>query len=258
MRVLIYVAVYCLLFVSQVEAGILDPKTFQDTVREADLILAGTVTDKQSVWAEDHSTIYTFVTLSDLVVMDGQHDEPHFVLRVEGGEVEESGGLKKKGVKIPGIPDFRLGERVVAFIKNNTQEVCPLVGCNEGLLYLKKDSAGKEKLFTGRDHEIAGIGETGHFLTKPEPRSNDLQVVIEEDDPQAKSLRLQYEATQEQEREKVRAMEFTFQNLEQLIISTAQEQKLLGKKDVKKAQNADPELHRQGRGKGSALPSQHP
>ena len=251
MKILIQVAVFCLWLVPQVEAGILDSKTVQDLVKEADLILVGTVTHKESVRAEDRSTIYTFVTLSSLVVLDGQHDEPTFTLRMEGGEVED-GALKKKGMRISGIPDLTIDERVVAFIKNNTQELCPLVGCKEGLLYLKKDSAGKEKLFTGMDDEIAGVGASGRLLPKPKPRLKDNQIVIEEDDPQAKALRLQYEEAQEQERENIRAREFTSQDLEHLIKSTAQDLKIKGKKDVKKAQNADLKLHRQGRGKKSA------
>jgi hypothetical protein len=240
-------------------AAVLIHKTFNDLVGEADAVLAGTVTDKQSVWADDKSTIYTFVTLSGLEVLDGEWAQTEFTLRLEGGEVEDAG--EKKGLKIPGIPEFTIDERVIVFIKDNTQEVCPLVGWHQGILRLKRDAITNEtRLYTLDDNEIEGIDEAGDFLVKEKTVAVASQpgAGVQEDDPEAKKLRLQHESQLKQKKADTLSKSFTFQGLKDSINKKSFESSGDGKKVIKQAQSADIKVHRAGRLKGHpVMPKQN-
>lgn len=232
----------------QIEATILVRKDFNNLVEEAELILAGTVINKESVWADDMSTIYTFVTLSDLEVIDGEYEGTEFTLRLEGGEVEQGGG-KGKGLKIPGVPEFTLNERVVVFIKGNTTSLCPLVGWEQGVLRVKEDTeTGEQRLFSASsDYEIADIDEKGEFLFKhSEMQPQNLGIEIEEDDIMAKELRLKHEEDLEWKRRELRDKKFLLGDLKGKIKDKVQELKGQGKKPLKKAISADINLHRTG------------
>lgn len=238
----------------QAEATVLVHKTLNDLVREADLILAGTVTDKQSVWADDNSTIYTFVTLSNLEVIDGDYAQSTFTLRLDGGEVLNQDTKKGRGLKIPGVPEFAVGDRVAAFVKDNTFEVCPLVGWHQGVLRVKKDPVtGDEVLHSFlEDDVILGPDGEGNFLSKSQrPESGQPSgVQVEEDDPKAKALRLKDEETQKQ---KIASLHpITLQALKGRVVSAAGQLRTQGKKEKKISQSADPQLHRKGREKGGA------
>lgn len=241
-------------FSRQTEATVLIHKTFNDLVREADLILAGTVTDKRSVWAEDNSTIYTFVTLSNLEVIDGDYAQPTFTLRLEGGEVLNQDTKKGRGLKIPGVPEFIVGEKVAAFIKDNTFEVCPLVGWHQGVLRVKKDlAAGDEVLHSfSQDDVVLGPDDEGNFLAKSQRLESEQPsgVQVEEDDPKAKALRLKENETQKQKIASLHPL--TLQALKGLVVSAAGKLRAEGKKEGKIPQSADVKSHRKGRGKGDA------
>jgi hypothetical protein len=154
-------------FIGQAARADDQPITMASLVKEADLVLAGTVAGKESVWSDDYSTVYTYVTLNDMEVLKGAYGEIRFVLRVDGGKAEDSD--KAKDFKINGIPEFRTGEKVLAFIKGNTQMMCPLVGWHEGLFRLRKDPVtGIEKVYSSlEDREVAGI-ENGEVRYGPD------------------------------------------------------------------------------------------
>lgn len=249
------VFVACVLFVlgASIRAGatVLARKNLNNLVEEAELILEGTVMQKESVWAEDKSTIYTFVTLSDLEVIDGAYEGNTFTLRMDGGEVEEAGRVK--GLKIPGTPEFEIEDRVILFIRNNAWEVCPLVGWDQGAFKVKEDPITKKtKLFHFHDEaEIVGIdNNSGDLSLEPHPLLLDM-IVPEpvDDDPVANEMRRKYE----QERRdagklnKPSPREFTSQDFKRLTKDKVGILKSGGKKYSRAAQNADIRIHRQGR-----------
>lgn len=230
------------------EATVLRYTGFNDLVQEADLILAGTVANIQSEWAWDKSTIYTFVTLTDLEVLDGQYSGTTFTLRLEGGMMIEDPVAKTgKALRIPGVPDFRMGERIVAFVKDNAQALCPLVGWQQGVLRLRRNLTGEERVheFEG-DLEVADILD-GRFQLKPTEAPARPTLSIEEDDPRAKQLRLKHQQARMRKIKAIRSKVFTQSKLRERIRSKAAELKGQGKKVAKSATSADPNLHREGR-----------
>lgn len=226
------------------------PKTFDDLVTEADLVLEGTVGEKRSEWAEDRSTIYTFITLFELEVIDGTYPESSFTLRMDGGEVEEGGRMK--GLKVSDTPEFEVGERVILFVENNTSEICPLVGWGQGAFKVKKDPTHKkDKLFRSQNgDEIAGIdNSTGSFLTEP-PASQDNVAAPElvDDDLVANEMRRKHEQEikKEEQENKLRSKEFTPQDFKRLIRDKADALRTEGKKYPRMSQSADIRVHRKG------------
>lgn len=230
------------------EATVLRYTGFNDLIQEADLILAGTVANIKSEWAQDKSTIYTFVTLTDLEVLDGQYSGTTFTLRLEGGMMIEDPVAKTgKALRIPGVPDFRLGERIVAFVKDNTQALCPLVGWQQGVLRLRKNLAGEESVHGFEDDmEVADIVD-GRFQLKPKEDPARPTLSIEEDDPRAKQLRLKHEGAKMKKLKAIRSKVFTLSKLRERARSKAAELRVQGKKAAKSAISADPNIHREGR-----------
>lgn len=236
------------------------PKSFDDLVREADIILEGTVGEKRSEWAEDRSVIYTFITLFDIEVIDGAYEGTTFILRMDGGEVEEAGRVK--GLEIPGTPEFEIGDRVVLFVKNNAWEVCPLVGWDQGAFRVTEDPVSKKtRLSRLQDGDgISGIDtSTGNLLMEPPVLPQD-RIIPEpvDDDPIANEMRRQHE----QERQKVKDQnksasgEFTLLDFKRSIKDKANMLKAEGKKHARAVQSADIRIHRKGRPMKSARPPQ--
>lgn len=236
------------------EAAVLIHKTFNDLVGEADAVLAGTVTDKQSVWADDKSTIYTFVTLSDLDVIDGDYTEPTFVLRLEGGEVEDGVTKEVKGIGISGMPKFYVDERVVVFVRNNIEAFCPFVGGPQGVFRVKVDAAtGEERLYTALDHcEVAGVDGEGNILVKEECDSSAIssQVkIVEKNNLLGIGVRQGHKSDAEAKKKKaeIQAMRFAIWDMRYSIESKARDLRSQGKKDKKKALSADVTRDRTGK-----------
>lgn len=256
-QILKYLSIgFCILCLNPIsgESYVL-PKSFGDLVREADLVLEGTVGEKRSEWAEDRSTIYTFITFFDIEIIDGTYEEGTFTLRMDGGEVEESGRMK--GLKIPGTPEFEVGERVILFVKDNTWEVCPLVGWEQGVLKVREDPVNKKnKLFHSQDkNEVVGIdNSTGNLLMAPPPIVKQEMVVPEpvDDDPIANEMRRKHYQKRRVIEKKVPPKEFTLEDFKFLIKDKADTLRIEGKKYKHVVQNADIRVHRNGRNQGRA------
>jgi hypothetical protein len=252
-------AVVAVLFVSLMtaiyaEATVWVQKTFNDLVEEAEIVLAGTVTDKQSVWADDKSTIYTFVTLSDLDVIDGDYIDPTFVLRLEGGEVDDPDTNKRRGMKIPGTPEFNVGERVVTFVKNNTKAFYPFVGGPQGVFRVKTDATtGTERLYTAMgDSEIAGVDDEGSIIVKESDSLNnqgDVKIIKKENFSGLGVLAgHQTETEENQKKAEIQAMQFTVDDLKSRVEGKARGLNAQGKskRGKKTAESADIIRHREG------------
>lgn len=252
-QILKYLSIgFCILCLNSIsgESYVL-PKSFGDLVREADLILEGTVGEKRSEWAEDRSTIYTFITLFDIEVIDGAYEGTTFTLRMDGGEVEDAGRMK--GLKIPGTPEFSVGERVVLFVKDNTWDVCPLVGWGQGVLKVKKDPVnGKTKFFSSQNgNEIVGV-DGDSLLESPVLQQNFSVIEPEDDDPIANEMRRKHDQTRMAAENKTPAQAFTSQDFKSLIKDRGDTFRLEGKKHNRMVTDADIRVHRKGRAQGHA------
>ena len=121
-------------------------------ISDAELIVRGTVAEIEPRWSDDKSTIYTYVTFSDVSVIHGQLFGP-LTLRFEGGEIG------KHRLEVDGMPAFRKGEEEILFVRGNDVAASPVVGLFQG----------RFKVVEGRVHDHAGepiVGVSDGTLVK--------------------------------------------------------------------------------------------
>lgn len=102
-------------------------QSFPELVQQADTIVVGTVSAIEAEWDATHERPYTFVTFTDLDVRKGSARDT-LTLRFLGGP-DPDGNI----LKISGVPDFHLGDRLVLFIAGNEHYAVPLVGMWQGI-----------------------------------------------------------------------------------------------------------------------------
>jgi len=132
-------------------------KSFNDLVHEADGVVEGTVEDVVSRRI-GQSEIQTYVTLRDLSVYKGQYTGNRFTLMFEGGSVDG------QVVHVHGSPTLRQGERVIAFVEGNGQQIVPLVGWEQGLFrVITPPGGGQRAISDSVGNRVFGI-EGGQIL----------------------------------------------------------------------------------------------
>jgi hypothetical protein len=77
---------------------------------------------------------------------------------MDGGDVGDG-----RRLVVPGIPQFKFGEQVVVFVKDNGRTICPFVGWEQGLLRVDTDQKGQQLVKTSRGQRIHGV-RNGAFL----------------------------------------------------------------------------------------------
>jgi hypothetical protein len=117
----------------------------QKLAREADVILAGKVINKESRWNEARTSIYTKTTLQVDEYLKGQTSKKSIEIRYPGGEVGEIGEIYSH------MPKFENNEEVLLFLKldqkNNGYKV--LHG-EEGKFTVINDEVTKEKITSSK------------------------------------------------------------------------------------------------------------
>lgn len=108
-------------------------RDFPELVARAEQIVVGTVVDV-SEGVDGSGRPATFVTLSDLEVLKGDAAAT-VTVRLYGGRVGD------RGVYVPDMPRFTVGERNVLFVAGNGRDVCPLVGVWQGRFHVRTDTA---------------------------------------------------------------------------------------------------------------------
>ena len=99
--------------------------TTRDMVREAAVVVRGTVADRTSVWSPDHTRIYTDSTVRLKEVLVGKVAGRQIQVRQIGGRV---GGTE---MAVPGVAPIHPGEDVLLFLRTDGQRYY-LVGMAQG------------------------------------------------------------------------------------------------------------------------------
>jgi len=134
------------------QATVVPAVGFGQMISEAELIVHGKVTEVEPRWSDDESTVYTYVTFSDVTVIHGRHFGP-LTLRFEGGEIGEH------RLEVDGMPTFRNGDEEILFVRGNEVSASPVVGLFQG----------RFKVVDGIVHDHAGaplVGISGGTLVK--------------------------------------------------------------------------------------------
>jgi len=177
MKKLFIFAIMGLLLVMQTQATTLLYTSFDDLVKEADGIIMGTVKKIEPIM-DNTGMINTYVTLGDLTIIDGLYEGKEFTIVMEGGEVNSEAQV------VSGIPDFRIKEKLILFIKGNGYYIVPLVGWGQGMFIVKKDSeasgSDKEVMYDCSGNRVFSI-KSGHVI-KEQRAETDAEIIdIQED-----------------------------------------------------------------------------
>lgn len=97
-----------------------------DLTAMSDDIVVGQVTALESRWDNDQNYIFTNVTIKLERTLKGMLDEQQVVVKVLGGE---AGGLR---LRVPDMPRFTLGERVVTCVSLNDKGEFEVTGNFQG------------------------------------------------------------------------------------------------------------------------------
>ena len=127
-------------------------RDFPDLVQRAEQIVAGTVSDVSQAQKPSGAPM-TLVTVSDLTVMKGEARDA-ITLEFYGGVTGEY------AIKVPDMPTFKAGERVVLFIAGNGVNVCPLVGVWQGSFRILTDAERGDIVATNDGRPLAGVAGT--------------------------------------------------------------------------------------------------
>lgn len=130
------------------------PRSFDELVQLADLVVVGTVKEVRSEFADgglDQNTIFSYATFTDLEVVKGQSAASEYVLRVPGGVVG------RFAQDYPGIPLFRTGRRYLVFIRGNHRDFFPVVGITQGVFRVLTNAQGRQVVL--RDDQVSHAGQ---------------------------------------------------------------------------------------------------
>lgn len=121
-------------------------RSFDELVSLAELVLVGTVTTSRSAYdPPEGQHIYTYFTLDNLEVVKGAWAQSQYTLRVAGGQVGDMAQVYS------GLPELRLGERYVLFVRANNRDLFPVVGIDQGVYRVEIDAAGREVVIQSRN-----------------------------------------------------------------------------------------------------------
>jgi len=122
-------------------------RPFPELVREAEVIVVGTVAGLESAWSADRETIQTTVSLTDLELIKGEIPAVPYQLRLVGGVVGDTAQT------YPGMPRLVAGGRYVLFVRGNLREFFPLVGAYQGLYRVLTDADGQQRVLRADRHD---------------------------------------------------------------------------------------------------------
>lgn len=135
------------------------PRSFDELVQRADLVLVGTVRKVSSNFANgglDQNSIVSAVSFNDLQVVKGRVAGNEYVLQAPGGVVG------RFAQNYPGLPSFQIGQRYLVFIRGNGRDFFPVVGINQGVFRILDNGNGQQVVI--RDDKI---GHTGRRALTP-------------------------------------------------------------------------------------------
>lgn len=129
------------------------PRTFDDLLIEAELIFAGTVLtiehrESTVVAAEQVALPHTFVSYRvDHVLRGAATVGSSITLRYLGGPASDG-----RVLQVSGVPEFKVGDQDLLFVRRNGISPCPLVGWEQGRFRIVRgnvfDEFGREVWLT--------------------------------------------------------------------------------------------------------------
>ena len=138
------------------------PPSFDALVAEANTIFVGEVMNVRADW-ESTPTGRAIITLVTFRVENVWKGNLGAVTQLEflGGEIGEI------GMKVEGMPVFRLGQRDVLFVGNQVRAISPLVGVMHGRMRVERDTvSGIDRVRTFDGRALGSIAQLGPQRTE--------------------------------------------------------------------------------------------
>lgn len=136
------------------------PRNLDQLVARADAIFRGAAVSKEAAWKGEGANrhIVTRVTFQVAETYKGAA-LPQQTLEFFGGE------LDGKGMAVPDLPTFSVGDDAILFVEGNEKQFCPLVGAAQGHFRVvrARDSA-VERVFTHGGGGILSAASVGQAL----------------------------------------------------------------------------------------------
>ncbi len=141
-RSLTLIASLCLGVASALATTVIEP-TFDQLVKDAQMIFQGTVTNIRSEWvgegADRHIASYVTFKVDDAIKGKPGRE---YTLSMLGGTVGD------RTMEVADAPKFKVGDRDIVFVENNGSQFVPLVGIMHGRFRVQQDQSGREGVFT--------------------------------------------------------------------------------------------------------------
>ena len=139
-----------------VRATTVIPPTFDQLVREAELILEGTVIDARSQWTGEGAerNIVTYVTFNVEDAIKGAPGKS-YAIRILGGTVDG------QTMEVSDTPRFKTGDRDILFVEHNGSQFVPLVGIMHGRFHVQRDGAGRDVVAKDSGALLADVSKLG-------------------------------------------------------------------------------------------------
>jgi len=131
--------------------------TFDELVREAELIFQGTVTNVESQWTGEGGQrhIVSYITIQ---VEDALKGTPgaSYTIRMLGGTVGD------ETMEVSDSPKFKVGDREILFVENNGRQFIPLVGIMYGRYRVQKDEqTGADVVLNNQGKPVGDLAQLG-------------------------------------------------------------------------------------------------
>jgi hypothetical protein len=133
------------------------PTTFSEIVSRAEVIISGEVMSRRCEWIGTGSErcIVTMVTMQVKGVYKGA-PPVQLELQFLGGTVGDT------TLEVPGVPQFKIGEKSILFVEKNRKAFCPLAGVYHGKLTIERDpQTGREVLVRHNRQVLTDVREIG-------------------------------------------------------------------------------------------------
>jgi len=139
------------------------PPSFEALVSSANTIFVGEVMNVRAEWDTTPSG-RAIITLVTFRVEDVWKGNLGAVTQLEflGGEIGEI------GMKVEGMPVFRLGQRDVLFVSDEVRTVSPLVGFMHGRMRVERDTvSGVDRVRTFDGRALGSVAQIGPQRAAP-------------------------------------------------------------------------------------------
>lgn len=141
------------------EAGTVRAMNLEQMTERANMIFTGQVVGRRAEWNAERTRIYTYVTFEVDRYLKGGNDSRITTVRLIGGQVG------RYLVRVPGAPQFTVGEDVLLFCAGEGARIPSVLGLSLGKFTITENSTGER--FVKRDISTLMLANYSTASRKP-------------------------------------------------------------------------------------------